>query len=267
MSCCFPLRGGLRLFRDEVDFMSDYEVSTLKKGLLILDLLREGKILTLTEIAEAQNLNKTTAFRMLSTLENMEYIVKKGKHFALNNDKFQLNTSSQSPDWTLMQTPYQLGMSEAEGIYVGVLENTEVVMKQVIKFPFREPDHSEIGERSPSYISALGKVILANLEPEERDKVVASLPFNQATDNTFADQDMFFQHLEVIKKQGFALDDEERFEGVRCIAVPVYHNNLVVAAVAIAGPIDKMKKKIIRGLTKQVILVSKEMTKELDIRY
>lgn len=246
--------------------MSEYEVATLKKGLLILDLLREGKILTLTEIAEAQNLNKTTAFRMLNTLENMEYIVKRGKYFMVNKKKFQ-SQSQEKLDWTVMQTPYQLGVSEAEGIYIGVLEDSDVVMKQVIKPPFKESYPSEIEERSPAYISALGKVILANLEPEKRDKIISLFPFNLATGNTFADKETFLQHLNVIQKQGFALDDEERFEGVRCIAVPVYQNDFVVAAVAIAGPTDKMKKKRIRGLTKEVISVSKEITKELAIRY
>ena len=57
--------------------MSKYEVSTLKKGLQILDLLQEEQFLTLTEITKALDLNKTTAFRLLSTLENMNYITKK----------------------------------------------------------------------------------------------------------------------------------------------------------------------------------------------
>ena len=78
---------------------------------------------------------------------------------------------------------------------------------------------------------------------------------------------MFVHHLEVIKNQGFAIDDEERFIGVRCIAAPVFHEDCVVAAVSIAGPIDRMKKTLLRGLTKKVIVVSQEITKELDIRY
>ena len=173
----------------------------------------------------------------------------------------------QSIDWTALQTPYQLGVSAAEGVYIGVLEGTDVVMKQMIKPPFKEPHQPEIGDRSPSHISALGKVILANLMPTEQQEAFSLLPFHQATDNTFVDQEMFSHHLEVIKNQGFAIDDEERFVGVRCIAAPVFHEDRVIAAVAIAGPIDRMKKTILRGLTNKVIAVSKEITKELNIRY
>ena len=247
--------------------MSKYEVSTLKKGLQILDLLQEEQFLTLTEITKALDINKTTAFRLLSTLENMNYITKKDKYFTWNDEKFRMDGSERSIDWTALQTPYQLGVSAAEGVYIGVLEGTDVVMKQMIKPPFKEPHQPEIGNRSPSHISALGKVILANLMPTEQQEAFSLLPFHQATDNTFVDQEMFSHHLEVIKNQGFAIDDEERFVGVRCIAAPVFHEDQVIAAVAIAGPIDRMKKTILRGLTNKVIAVSKEITKELNIRY
>lgn len=197
----------------------------------------------------------------------MNYIIKKDKYYTWNDEKFRMDGSEQPIDWTVLQTPYQLGVSEAEGVYIGVLEGTDVVMKQMMKPPFKEPHHPEIGDRSPSHISALGKVILANVVPTEQQEAFSKLSFNQATDNTFVDMEMFSHHLEVIKQQGFALDDEERFNGVRCIAAPVFHEDRVIAAVAIAGPIDRMKKTLLRGLTNQVIAVSKEMTKELNIRY
>lgn len=57
--------------------MSKYEVSTLKKGLQILELLHEEQFLTLTEITKALDIKKTTAFRLLSTLENMNDIKKR----------------------------------------------------------------------------------------------------------------------------------------------------------------------------------------------
>ena len=203
--------------------MSKYEVSTLKKGLQILDLLQEEQFLTLTEITKALDLNKTTVFRLLSTLENMNYILKKGKYYTWNNEKFRMDRSERSIDWTALQTPYQLGVSAAEGVYIGVLEGTEVVMKQMIKPPFKEPYQPEIGDRSPSHISALGKVILANLMPTEQQEVFSLLPFNQATDNTFVDQEMFSHHLGVIKNKDLPSMMKKDLLGVRCIAAPVFH--------------------------------------------
>ena len=109
----------------------------------------------------------------------------------MNDEKFRVDGSEQSIDWTALQTPYQLGVSAAEGVYIAVLEETDVVMKQMIKPPFTEPHHPEIGDRSPSHLSALGKVILANLMPTEQQEAFSRLPFHQATDNTFVDLEMF----------------------------------------------------------------------------
>lgn len=55
--------------------MDSYEVSTLKKGLLILDVFRQKHSLTLTEIMEELSMNKTSVFRMLYTLEKMNYVL------------------------------------------------------------------------------------------------------------------------------------------------------------------------------------------------
>ena len=178
-----------------------------------------------------------------------------------------MDGSERSIDWTALQTPYQLGVSAAEGVYIGVLEETDVVMKQMIKPPFTEPHHPEIGERSPSHLSAWVKSYWRTYCRPNNKKHFRSLPFHQATDNTFVDLEMFSHHLEVIKQQGYAIDDEERFVGVRCIAAPVFHEDRVSCSSCNSRTIDKMKKTLLRGLTNQVIAVSQEITKELNIRY
>ncbi|WP_232697100.1 IclR family transcriptional regulator [Brevibacillus daliensis] len=245
--------------------MSKYEVSTLKKGLQILDLLKINRFLTLTEISDTLQLNKTTAFRLLHTLEDMDYIKKRDKYFELNDTKCLFaNERKTSIDWTILHSPYRLGMSVGENVYIGTLDGTDLVMKQIIRPPFKEPFHQGIGNRSPSHHNALGKVILANLKPDEQKETFSQLTLTQATDQTFVDQELFFHHLEVVKKQGFAIDDEERFLGVRCIAAPVFRETRVIAAVAIAGPNERIKKSLLRGLTRKVIAGSKEITKEIS---
>lgn len=55
--------------------------------------------------------------------------------------------------------------------------------------------------------------------------------------------------------------------GVRCIAAPVFHHNQIIAAVAIAGPSENIKRSVLRGLTRKVIEASKEITSEIDQDY
>ncbi|MCM3653545.1 IclR family transcriptional regulator [Metabacillus litoralis] len=245
--------------------MSKYEASTLKKGLQILELLKINRSLTLREIYEMLGLTKTTAFRLVNTLEDMDYIQKNGKYFELNSGMF-LSTSERksSIDWTTLQSPYRLGVSVGENVHIGTLDGMELVMQQMIKPPFKEPFHQEIGNRSPAHQSAIGKVILAHLNPNEQKDLFSHLSLTQATEHTFVDPELFFHHLNVIKKQGFAIDDEERFLGVRCIAAPVFRDKQIIAAVAIAGPSESMKRSILRSLTRKMIDGSKEITNEIS---
>ena len=248
--------------------MSKYEVSTLKKGLQILELLKVNRSLSLREICETLQLKKTTAFRLVNTLEDMDYIKKSGKYFELNPEMFlAVKERKISMDWTTLQSPYRLGMGVGENVYLGTLDGTELVMRQMIKAPYNEPFYQEIGNRSSAHLSALGKVILAYLSSKEQKDLFSRLSFTQATDQTFVDQELFFHHLDVIKKQGFAFDDEERFMGVRCIAAPVFHHNEIIAAVAIAGSSENIKRSGLRGLTHKVIEASKEISSEVDQDY
>ncbi|WEK54159.1 MAG: IclR family transcriptional regulator C-terminal domain-containing protein [Candidatus Cohnella colombiensis] len=215
--------------------MSKYELSTLKRGLQIIELLKTSRFLTLREISESLELTKTTAFRLANTLEGMDYIKKTGKYYELNHGMFlPVMTGKTSIDWTALQSPYLLGKNIGESVYIGTLEGTELVMQQMIRTPFEEPYRQEIVNRSSAHLSALGKVILAHLHPTEQQDQFARLSLTKATDQTFIDRDLFFHHLDVIAQQGFAFDDEERFPGVRCLAAPVFRDNHVIAAVAIA---------------------------------
>ncbi|WP_082191142.1 IclR family transcriptional regulator domain-containing protein [Peribacillus loiseleuriae] len=75
---------------------------------------------------------------------------------------------------------------------------------------------------------------------------------------------VFFYNLDIAKKQEFAIDDKKRFLWVRCIAAPVFRDNQIIAAVAIAGPSEKIKRSHMRSLTRKVIEGSKEITNEID---
>lgn len=245
--------------------MEKYEASTLKKGLQILDLLQANQALTLKEIYDDLTLSKTTAYRLIQTLERMDYVTKKGMRYSLSKSKFFPSKKYTSVDWTSLKGAYQLGKQTGESVLIGTLQETELVMRQVIKPPFNEPYNPEIGNRSPAHLSAIGKVILAHLDMEEQQDLLSELSLIQATDQTFAEKDLFLHHLNVIEQQGFAIDDEERFVGVRCIAAPIFYENQIIAAVAIAGSDNSIKKSYIRGLTTKVVAASREITKEINL--
>lgn len=246
--------------------MDTYEVTTLKKGLLILDVLRNGHSLTMSEIMRELSLNKTSAFRMLHTLKKMNYVVKTDKYYQLNPRIFRDERIDwhKGVQWTSIAAPYHLARDVGETVYIGILDQYELVMKNVIKEPFIEPFFTAIDKRTPIHSSALGKVILAHLSKEKQREILNCVSLDDLTENTFIDKQLFIPHLHVIQTQGYAVDAEETDIGKWCIAAPVYLHNEVIGAIAVHGPVDRIKKKSVRSLAKKIKTASKQLTVELE---
>ncbi|GAA0135360.1 hypothetical protein YSY43_22000 [Paenibacillus sp. YSY-4.3] len=93
--------------------ISRYEVSSLKKGLQVLNLLRAKHALTLTEIAEELDMNKTTIFRLLHTLEEMNYVLKVDKYYRGQTGIFAFDSvpvAAVDVEWSKLQILYKLFM-------------------------------------------------------------------------------------------------------------------------------------------------------------
>ena len=244
--------------------MTKNEVSTLKKGLLLLELVRQRNGITLREVMDEQNLSKSTAFRLLTTLEETGYIYKIQTHYFINLNTFSVEKRSEN-DWTSFHSVYQVAKTLQMSTYIGKVDGTDLVMTQVLHAPFQKTAHEEIGNRSKLHQSALGKVILANLENEELTSILKKLSLERATDNTFQDSQLFRYHLKAILEDGYAFDDEERIVGIRCIAVPVFRNQKVIAALAIAAPTEQISRSNLKQIALKLHGGSKAITKEIEI--
>ncbi|MGJ9385461.1 helix-turn-helix domain-containing protein [Salipaludibacillus sp. CF4.18] len=147
--------------------MVQNEVSTLKKGLLVLELVKQYKGITLREVMKEQNLSKSTAFRILTTLEEMGYVYKLQTQYFIHHKMFCESFEKRSEmDWASLRSIYQVALNLQMSTYIGKVDGTDLVMTQVLQAPFQKSADEEIGNRSKLHQSALGKVILANLDEE-----------------------------------------------------------------------------------------------------
>ncbi|MFT8321927.1 MAG: IclR family transcriptional regulator [Bacillus sp. (in: firmicutes)] len=244
--------------------MSQYEVSTLKKGLMILDALRQEESMSLSDVMKKFSLNKSTTFRMLYTLELMGYIKKIDNLYSTTNKLERKNPSFNAKlNWISVPPLYQLSSEIGETVYVGILHGTDVVTTQVVDGTHSIRSHSEVGESAPAHLSALGKVIMAFLNVDHREGLVKELKLVQNTKNTFVDSHLLKQHLNVIRSQGFAIDDEETEIGLRCIAAPIIYKDEVIAAVTLSGPAVRLTKRLDKSLSKRLIQCSNQISKLL----
>ena len=96
---------------------------------------------------------------------------------------------------------------------------------------------SVMGSRIPTHCSAVGKVMLAFLPEERLVSIVKDKGLPRRTENTITDFEELKKHLQLIRKQGYALDDEENERGVKCVAAPIRdQSGEVIAAISISVP-------------------------------
>jgi DNA-binding IclR family transcriptional regulator len=89
----------------------------------------------------------------------------------------------------------------------------------------------------PVYCSAVGKSQIAYESVDEIDRILAEHTMQRYTEHTITDRDQLLKHLEVVRQQGYALDDEEFDEGIRCVGVPVRdYTRRVIAGISVSGP-------------------------------
>lgn len=121
-------------------------------------------------------------------------------------------------------------------------------------------------DREYLHCTALGKAIIANLP---RDRVAAILDQHgqpALAENTITDRDQLFDELEEIRSLGYALDDEERLPGLRCVAAPIKLSEDTYAAVSVSGPTSRITDQQLRDeLPKLVKNTANAIT--IDVRY
>jgi DNA-binding IclR family transcriptional regulator len=124
-----------------------------------------------------------------------------------------------------------------EKVLLGVVRADRVVYVDMVESTRAVRVASRVGMDLPVYCSAVGKVQVAYESSDEVERIFSELPIERYTPRTITDRDEFFRHLDQVRQQGYALDDEEFEEGIRCAGAPVRdYTGRVVAGVSISGP-------------------------------
>ena len=241
------------------------EVGTLKKGLDILWLVIERGNLSVLEIMDILQYNRSTTYRLVNTLEKNGFIQKTTEttYKASNQLIEKLLGANSSVDFEL-----KLGIARAaeefkeltkETIFVGALKGSQVLATHIIPGSYPTRTHYEIGDKLPVHLSAAGKCIVAfqspNVLEDYKNKFDAEL---------HAHSELFFKELEQVKADGYAIDNEVAEAGVRCVAAPIWKDGKVIAAIAITGPSARMSKEMDEENSKIVKQFSRKISESLD---
>ena len=223
---------------------------------------------TLTELSAITKLPKSTAFRIILTLTERGYLSKtlEGKYkigYKL------IETVSYYINELELQTearPYIAEMSTHLGLaaYLGVLEGDKVVYLEKRNVSAAAKLYSGIGVRVSAYCSSLGKCLLSNYSNEQLDAILADCSFVRFTPHTIPDIEALRHELTKVRKQGWAMDDEEFEPGQRCIGAPVYdYKGDIVAAVGASGEKHILTDERIPEVAAYIMRIASEISKAI----
>lgn len=216
---------------------------------------------TLDELAERLVLNKTSLVRILRTLEVEGFVLREDDRYRLGPQVVGLASRylSTLSFVKVAQKPME-GLARACGqtVSLAVLDGADVVYVAIEHAQRELGIQGEIGGRHPVHATALGKVLLAGLDPADAEARLRSRPLERLTHRTLVDPDDVMRVVERVRHDGFAIDDEERGIGIRCIGAPIHdHRGRVVAAMSVAGPIftmlegdlDRVRGELLKAVT------------------
>ena len=252
-------------------------VQTIERVSLILNILGQSpQGISIRDLSLKVNLPKGTIHRLLSSLAYFGYVRQdpKTRNYSLGFKLVDLGSLMLGQvDLRREAEPFLRGLAERtrETVHMVVMDQEEVVYIEKVETeqnPSGLKMASRIGLRNPPHSCAVGKVLLADLSEETLHHFLKRKTLFKRTENTITDPVRFREHLDLVKKQGYAIDDEENEKGIRCVAAPIRNETgRTVAAVSISGPAFKITKRAIQdSLKKEVMETANQISQRLGYR-
>jgi DNA-binding IclR family transcriptional regulator len=243
---------------------------SLERGLRIIEAIAaiDGSA-TLAEIARKTVLPRSTAHHLLRALVAFGYLIQDGdaRTYTLGPKLFRLTGRT----WTKEQLakiamPFldELSRRTGEGTSLAVLRDGVVTV--IAKRESEGPVHvvQEVGARRPIYCTAVGKTLAAWLPDQELEGIISRTVFELKTAKTITSPTAFRRELARVRATGFAIDNEEHIEGIRCIATPVRdHSGEVRASLCVVGPKNHLPQRRLPEIRQALAAVAAGLSERL----
>jgi IclR family pca regulon transcriptional regulator len=227
-------------------------VRALARGLNILECFENAADgLTLTGVAERAILTRGSARRLLLTLEFLGYIKSRGGRFFLQPRTMRLGYAylASQPLWSLAQQYLEdLVNATGESCSIGVLENFEALYVARAVPNRLIQNNITVGTKLPAYANSMGKLLLSQLPPRVVADYINNVTLKKYTPHTINSKAELRRALAAIRRQGWALNDQEIEAGLQAVAMPlILGGGEIVGAINIAryispGSDDKMAR-------------------------
>jgi DNA-binding IclR family transcriptional regulator len=234
--------------------------SPIQRALRAIELLALGP-LTAAELARELDINRSTALRLLAELVATGYVTRDPatKRFATVPAKFSGLIMNREPDtdWSQIIDPILASIRDdcGDATILGVPANDTMVYLAFFPTLHMVAVSEGLGTVRPMHCSALGKAYLAALDPAVLDAQLGRLSYVGGSGRAAKGPIELRQRLDDAREIGYAVDMDETFDGVRCVAVPVRIRGSLIGAAGISGPTSRLPEPRIHELGLSLVKV------------
>lgn len=243
-------------------------IQSLDRGMKVLSLVAAADGLSLSEVASLSGLPPSTAYRMLTTLEGhaMVEFDKVDQLWSVGAGAFRVGSGflrrrrlADRARPVMQKLMEQTGETANLGILQdgGVVFISQVETHEAIRAFFRP------GSVSPTHASGIGKAILSHLEPQ-RISAITNTELEGYTNATRTTASALAADLSEARRRGYAIDDEERFDGMRCVAAAIFNEFAEpIAGISVSGPTVRVTEERATGFGPMVAEAARSITEAI----
>jgi len=249
------MRKGQALQQNEAD-----KLKSVVKALQILEAFTiDAPELSIGDLQEKLSIPRVSIYRFMRILINRGFIRQNPhtRRYSLGIKVFELG-SIVLRNFELRKIAFPLidDLSKVSGetVHLGVLDGSKVVSIEGVESDQSLRISVPIGKRVFPHSTGIGKAILAFLDDEEIDGIIKKEGLPRFTPNTIVERTALLHAIQAIRRSGYAVDNEENEQGIRCVAAPVFNTDKrVVASISISGPAMRIPIERIPELAEKVM--------------
>jgi len=241
-------------------------VQALDRGLVVLGALASLHKATLSDLSEHVELPPSSVHRVLATLQKHGFVdFDPGpQEWSIGIGAYQVGASFLNRS-NLIEASQKImrGLMEKTGetANLGIADNGDIVFISQVETHHPIRAFFRAGTKSPMHASGIGKAMLAHMPDKAVLKILTQSGQPQFTPHTLTTPEPLLADLRNVSACGYALDNEERYVGMRCIAAPVFNaRQEVIAGISISGPTERFSDASIVAIGPVVRRAANEVT-------
>jgi DNA-binding IclR family transcriptional regulator len=258
---------------DDADDRQRVGVQSLGRAFAILEeVARHREGIGLADLSKLVGLHNSTTFHLAKTLVSLGYLrqEKDSKRYRIGRPLFALAASALDEiEMVNVATPVleDLSRETGESGHYAVRMGDSVVVIARTSGPGAFQLTDRVGVVRPAHCTALGKIILASLRPDQLNRFLERVEMKPATKKSITEAAVLLDEIAEIKRTGIAFDDGEFNPEVRCIAVPVMDfTGQVIGALGISGPIWRLSNQALQNHARIVRLAANRLSAEFGAK-